>query len=96
MAGACAGYRDFTTRMDLNENDGQPAADGIAWFENNTDRFIEAARLDPDLQPAADFVVWFDGVIDADFEPIADMSDTEFDDREFPLTEACYSGAGRE
>jgi len=95
LEGACGDYRDFTTRLDRDGDDQDALADGMVWFANNGDRFMEAARLDPELQPAADFVVWFNGVIEADFEPIADMSPSEIDDREQALTEACYSGPGR-
>jgi hypothetical protein len=95
VAGACANYRDFATRLDRNGDDAAALQDGIVWFQNNGDRFTEAARLDPELQPAADYVVWFAGVIEADFEPIRDMPGNEIDAREEPLTQACNTGPGR-
>jgi hypothetical protein len=95
VAGACADYRDFATRLDRNGDDPVALQDGIVWFETNGDRFTEAARLDPELQAAADYVVWFAGVIEADFEPIRDMPGSELDDREEPLTQACNTGPGR-
>lgn len=95
VAGACAEYRDITTRME-NADDLAAVQDGIVWFQTNTDRFVEAARLDPELQPAADYVVWFNGVIEADFEPIQGLPEGEINDREEPLTQACYFGPGRD
>jgi hypothetical protein len=95
VAGTCAEYRDFTSRLDRNGDDAEALQDGMAWFKNNGERFTEAARIDPKLQPAADFVIWFNGVIDARFEPIQGMSDGEMQDREEPLTQACFTGPGR-
>ncbi|MDQ3946626.1 MAG: hypothetical protein M3357_16035 [Actinomycetota bacterium] len=95
VAGACAEYRDFTTRMDRNSDDVDAFGDALAWFQNNGDRFTEAARLDPQLQPAADFVVWFNGMIGSGFETILEVPQGEIDAREAPLSQACYTGPGR-
>lgn len=95
VAGACAEYRDFTTRLDRDGNDLAAVQEGMVWFQNNGDRFVEAARLDPGLQPAADFVVWFNGAMEAGFETIENVPQSEIDEREEPLTQACYFGPGR-
>jgi hypothetical protein len=95
VAAACAGYRDFTTRLQHDGNDVGAFRDALAWFRTNHDRFLEAAHLDPKLQPAADFVVWFDGVAASGFEAMRDMSPEELGHRERPLADACYTGPGR-
>lgn len=95
VAGACADYRDFTTRLDNNRDDVTAFQDGVVWFQNNRDRFVAAARLDLELQGAADFVVWFNDLIDRGFAGADGITDDEIDAREEPLTQACYAGAGR-
>lgn len=95
VAGACAEYRDITTRMERNPNDVAAVQEGMVWLENNVDRFVEAARLDPDLKGAADYVVWWNAMITGDAQSFADLSRDEITNREEPLAQACYSGPGR-
>ncbi|MGH9003878.1 MAG: hypothetical protein ACRDYV_12190, partial [Acidimicrobiia bacterium] len=95
VAGACAEYRDILNRLDSNPDDFVAFQDSVAWFQNNRDRFVQAAVLDPSLEGAAGVVVWFDDGIRADFAPFDGLSNGEMEQREEPLVEACYTGPGR-
>jgi hypothetical protein len=95
VAGACAEYRAITARLEGNPNDLAAVQDGMVWLQNNGDRFVEAARLDPDLQPAADYVLWWNGMIAGGSESFRDLSRGEITNREEPLAKACNTGPGR-
>lgn len=95
VKGACAEYRDFTTRLNRDADDVAATVQAISWFQNNVGRFAEAARLDPELTKASDVVAWFDRAIEADFAPIDALSDDELEALEDPLVQACYNGVGR-
>ena len=94
IAGPCAEYRDFTTRMH-NGQDAATAQEGMRWFQANVGTFAEAARLDPALGPASGFVTWFSNAIQANFDPLIGMSKDDIDAREKPLSKACFTGPGR-
>jgi hypothetical protein len=95
VAGACTEYRDIADRLENDDNDFEAMQDSIVWFQNNRDRFVEAAVLDPELQAAADVVVWFDDGIDAGFQQFLGISSAELEEREEPLSQACFTGPGR-
>jgi hypothetical protein len=95
VAGACAEYRSFTTRMNKDRGDTAASEEAILWFQSNVDRFAEAAIFDPKLAAASEVVTWFNGAIEQDFEPIQGMTEAELDAFEKPLIQACYKGPGR-